>query len=297
MLLGAARSANRKAIPPSPAALPFIGGRLRGSAMRNDFYVYVHSRSTDGRPFYVGKGSGKRATIYAPSKRNPFWQNVAQKHGVDCEIVASGMQEDAAFELESFLIAELRSHGIRLTNLTDGGDGPSGYVMPPENRRHLSLKLKGNMPEGHGKWMSEVNRARHSDPEYRARVYPKLRGQKRTEKTRMLLKELATGRKQSPEAIEKTRQAVIKRHADPEFIKVMKSASPNSKEVSCSNGMIFRNGHDAAEWLRSNGHPKAAASPISKCARGKCNSAYGFSWEYTGKTGKLNVEDYEKCQK
>lgn len=287
-----ARLADRKAITPSPAVIFFQGCRLRGSAMRNDFYVYVHHRKTDNRPFYVGKGSKDRAKVYAPTKRNPFWHNVMRKHGVTCEIVARNLNEDDAFELEMFLIAELRDSGLKLVNLTDGGEGSSGSVRTSEQRAVISKKLKGNMPEGHGKWMSRVNKDRHSDPEYGKRVYPKLRGQKRSNKTREILSKLATGRKLNPDVKKKTVDAIIARHSDPEFLKVLKSASPYSKEIECSNGMIFRNGHDAAEWLRLNGYSKAAASPISRCARGKCETAYGLKWTYTGKTGKLKVEDY-----
>ena len=48
-----------------------------------NFYVYQHRRADDGGIFYVGKGKGKRAGERA--KRNPFWKNIAAKHGVIAE--------------------------------------------------------------------------------------------------------------------------------------------------------------------------------------------------------------------
>jgi len=179
-----------------------------------------------------------------------------------------------------------------LTDMTDGGEGTAGLALTESQKRHLSEKMKGNMPKGHGKWMSRVNKERHADPEYGKTVYPKLRGQKRSAKTRALLSKLATGRKLSPEARKKTFDALIERNANPKFIQKLKGASPTSKEVACSNGMVFRNGQDAAAWLKSNGWPKAAATTISRCATGKATTAYGLKWDYTGKAGKLKVEDY-----
>lgn len=37
---------------------------------------------------------------------------------------------------------------------------------------------------------------------------------------------------------------------------------------------------DAADWLKDNGHPKAAASHICDCCLEKLVRAYGFTWKY-----------------
>lgn len=50
---------------------------------------------------------------------------------------------DALASAERRWIAELRAHGHRLLNLTDGGDAPTGYVWTAEQRRAASLRNRG----------------------------------------------------------------------------------------------------------------------------------------------------------
>jgi hypothetical protein len=95
--------------------------------MVNDFYVYEHWRHDTGACFYVGKGRGRRARS---NKRNPHHANVVAKlraAGLEYEvkIVASELVEENAFALEKTRIELWRTLGVRLTNLTDGGDGPT----------------------------------------------------------------------------------------------------------------------------------------------------------------------------
>lgn len=98
------------------------------------FYVYVHRRASDGRVFYVGKGTGRRA--WALNGRNKHWHNIVAKHGCSVEIAQYGMQEWWAFELERDLIS---SYGREsLCNLTDGGDGASGAKRSIEVRKRMS---------------------------------------------------------------------------------------------------------------------------------------------------------------
>ena len=102
------------------------------------FYVYLHLRETDGKPFYVGKGCRRRA--YETHGRSQYWQRVKNKHGRIVKILFANLEESLALELEKEIIATLRNDGYTLCNLTDGGEGTSGYVMPEERR--LSLKDK-----------------------------------------------------------------------------------------------------------------------------------------------------------
>ena len=107
------------------------------------FYAYVHAKPNPmsvADIFYVGKGKGKRARLVA----NRGTSNRHYKHtvaAIGAENVAVGIiecsSEAIAFELERGLIKCLRRSGVRLTNLTDGGEGSSGYVPRPETRQKI----------------------------------------------------------------------------------------------------------------------------------------------------------------
>jgi len=114
------------------------------------FYVYVLFRA-DGRPCYVGKGSGKRTKDhFRMGKRhyNLRLANIFAKHereglSVREEIRAKNLTEAEAFDLERSLIAQ---HGRAdlgmgcLANLTDGGEGS---LIGEDARRKISRANKG----------------------------------------------------------------------------------------------------------------------------------------------------------
>lgn len=66
--------------------------------MSNDFYIYVHYRLSDNKPFYVGKGKELRA--YSKKNRNQYWQNIVDKCGYRVEIVFENLDEETAFQCE-----------------------------------------------------------------------------------------------------------------------------------------------------------------------------------------------------
>ena len=109
--------------------------------MENIFYVYLHRRKTDNKVFYVGKGKGNRANFF--HNRSKWWNNTAERHGVVVEIVFDNLTEQEAFQCEIDAIAEFRYFGHPLVNLTDGGEGVSGYVMSEETRKRVSEAKKG----------------------------------------------------------------------------------------------------------------------------------------------------------
>lgn len=97
------------------------------------FYVYVHRRKTDGRVFYVGKGKGNRAWS---NQRNRYWHNIVGKHGVVVKVIARFSNEECAFSMERALI---KFYGRKnLCNMTDGGDGMSGYIHSVNSKMIIS---------------------------------------------------------------------------------------------------------------------------------------------------------------
>jgi hypothetical protein len=155
-----------------PSVLPDAGGK--------QFYAYIHAKP-DGTPFYVGKGNGRRLNMF--HRRNQHHKNIVAKYGrrniligrLDCS------DEGTAFDLEIGLIKCAKRMGVELTNLTDGGHGPSGLIVTPEQRAKISATLMGRSGTP---W----------SPEQRAKF-----------------KAATTGRKRTPEQVEKMREVAKKR--------------------------------------------------------------------------------------
>lgn len=107
-----------------------------------DYYVYEHLRADTGAPFYVGKGKGARCK--STQGRNTYWRNVVRKCGppVIRQVVA-GLDEELAHLVEMELIAKHRALGTRLTNMTDGGEGMSGYLWTKEAALQRASALRG----------------------------------------------------------------------------------------------------------------------------------------------------------
>lgn len=110
--------------------------------MAADFYVYEHARGDTCAVFYVGKGSGDRCK--SKQGRNKWWRNIVQKVGPPTiRIVARGLDEDLAHLVEMERIDQHRLLGTRLTNMTDGGEGMSGYKCSAESIQKRVAKVKG----------------------------------------------------------------------------------------------------------------------------------------------------------
>lgn len=70
-----------------------------------DFYVYAHKIPKTGEIFYIGKGRMRRA--WAKNGRNPFWKNIALKHGYSVEILIDKLSEEHAYLQEALGIMEI----------------------------------------------------------------------------------------------------------------------------------------------------------------------------------------------
>lgn len=172
---------------------------LRG--MRK-FYVYEHWRPDTNVCFWVGKGTGRRARQF---KRNPHYDNIVAKLArlgmcVEVRMVESGLEEHEAFALEQTRITFWRERGDTLANRTSGGEGTSG-------RRHSEEWKATNGKKAKARW---------DNPEYRARVTPKLveaakkrRGISPSAETLKRMSESRKGFKPSEEVRAKVAKALI----------------------------------------------------------------------------------------
>lgn len=119
--------------------------------MPKKFYVYIHRRATDGSVFYVGKGQRNRHE--SKRWRNKHWHNIVSKNGFTSEIITTFSSEICAF---SFEVALIKAYGRKaLCNMTDGGEGMSGWVASAETRKRCSdWQIGRKLSESHKKNIS-----------------------------------------------------------------------------------------------------------------------------------------------
>jgi hypothetical protein len=148
------------------------------------FLAYVHARPETVNQhgiFYVGKGMGKRHLNL--TARNAHHANIIAKYGAKNILIGKleCSSEQIAFDLEIGLIKCLHRNGVRLANMTNGGEGSAGRETLQSTRDKLSIVSKGAV----------------RSPEYRSKISKTL-----------------TGRKLSTERIEKGRQSQLgKKHS------------------------------------------------------------------------------------
>lgn len=237
----------------------------------SEFYVYLHVRESNGVPFYVGKGRGKRA--WSRKSRNSYWNNVVSKNGLEVYILAENLTEKEAFEFE---IATIEMLGLEnLTNMTLGGDGSPGLSPSKETRNKISLANRNPSPEirarksaaATGRVLSAASRAKLSESkrnisdETRKKMSAGRKSWSFTEETKIKMRAVISGRKLTEEWKRKIGEA-------------------GKKPIQTLCGLNFDSCKSAAEWLHTMGHDRAASSSIIKCAKGKTNSAYGYVWRY-----------------
>lgn len=200
----------------------------------NNYYVYRHIRLDSNTPFYVGKGKENRA--YS-KQRNKYWHRITSKTGFEVEIFISNLTEEQAFNKEKEFIKLYRDYGYKLANLTDGGDGLSGWSPSNETREKISrgnsnkpkseshrkamsdarkgMKLseqhRHNIAEGNkGKKMSRVSTEKAQQTMKQLRLQPgyihSMEGKKHSEETKMKMSNASKGRKKQPRSDEYKRK-------------------------------------------------------------------------------------------
>lgn len=105
----------------------------------NGFYVYI-LKKPNGDVFYIGKGKGKRAFDFSPSRRTKYFLNIIKKYGRENILIEQYpcMYEKEAFELEKALINIHRNFlGKKLANFTSGGEGRAGIKASPKQLEAL----------------------------------------------------------------------------------------------------------------------------------------------------------------
>lgn len=172
--------------------------------MDNKFYIYFHINPIKNEIFYVGKGYNNRAFFL--HNRNNFWKNYVKKYGKPIIIIVKkDISEKYAFALEKVYIKLIgrRDLGLGpLVNLTDGGEGPSGYKHSEEIINKLSKNSKGNIN------MLGKNHTDNTKRKISETLKSKNLSNKHTEETKKKMSESAIGKKCSEETKKKISESL-----------------------------------------------------------------------------------------
>lgn len=133
--------------------------------------------------FYVGKGSCRRAR--SVKHRNKYHASIVSKHGEDNILIGTleCSNEQTAFELEKGLIKCLTRSGVKLANMTIGGEGASGNKGSEKQRQHMILLNQFLTPDDR-----KYNRSKEplDTNERRAKTMKKVHAERsESEKTRL----------------------------------------------------------------------------------------------------------------
>jgi hypothetical protein len=176
----------------------------------------------DYEPIYIGKGKPNRPqrhlTLYK-TNNNRFYSKLQSiiESGLTPEykIIKSDLTEEKSFEYEKYfieLIGRIENNGT-LTNLTNGGEGMSGFKFTNESKLNRSQNFKGVLNPMFGKSHSEetiskISKSKIGKPSNRkGETHNDLSKQKMSEKGKERIgeKNPMFGKKHKEESIEKMR--------------------------------------------------------------------------------------------
>jgi len=142
--------------------------------------VYTLSRASDLEVRYIGiskyETAEKRFKIHARASKHgvvyPIYDWMRKYDDVTATTVATNLSWEEACKIEIKMIAEYRSiKNNRLLNLSDGGQGPSGYKHSEESLHRLSTALKGrSLTDEHRRNISAGQTGRAKTSEHRKNI-------------------------------------------------------------------------------------------------------------------------------
>lgn len=153
--------------------------------MNNIFYTYeLCSSITPWLPFYIGKGKEKRMYRHQYDAlkgkcKNKHLQNKILKILKEGNTICyhkfnDNVSEEDAFKCEEIAIATFRSAGIKLCNMTDGGEGgiPNEKIRNKMIKNHANRNGKNNGMFGKIPW----NKNKHLSKAHSENLSKSLKG-------------------------------------------------------------------------------------------------------------------------
>jgi len=284
----------------------YLDPRRSGKFVYGDFEF-------DHEPFYIGKGINRRKRY---GKRNYFFNNKVNKMRlVDKKPIVvnimNKLTEEEAFGLETELIKIIGRANLSegpLTNLTDGGEGVSGYVFPEARKKEYSKKFRGLGNPAYGKhWklndetkekMSIAHKGKKFTNEHKRNLSKASMGKNGTmvgrshsEETKRKISEILMGQKRSDETKIKMSKAAKERYRDaknhPMFGR--KHTDETKKKIS-----ISRSG--GSSWNMGKKTPDVTKKKISETLKGNIPWNKGLNKEQMLQKRGLNEAAYNRKQ-
>jgi hypothetical protein len=163
--------------------------------LMNNFYTYAYLRKNK-TPYYIGKGRKRRA--YAPHGKVP----IPPKDRI--LFLKINLSEAEAFKHERYMIAVFGRKDLGtgiLLNLTDGGEGHSGFIQTKESKEKRTKKLRGvKRPEYIGKKISIVKTGVPLSEEHKKSISNTLKGHVQSQETKAKRNASLRGKQRSLEA-------------------------------------------------------------------------------------------------
>lgn len=186
----------------------------------------------DSIPFYIGKGKKNRYKVSEhmnKSSSNNFLKNKIRKVGtnnIKIQFLHKNISEEESFQFEIFYIELYGRRDLgtgALCNLTNGGEGNSGYIMSDETKQKLS----------------DLNRGRIVSDETRQKLVAASKGHIVSDETRQKMRDTQKGRTHSDETKRKISKGMNgKNLGKPAWNKGKKIGPPSDKtKQKISKGM------------------------------------------------------------
>lgn len=134
------------------------------------YYLYRHIRLDKNEPFYIGIGTKSKKGCYDRSYskygRNPIWKKIINKTEFVIEILMESNNKTFIKQKEVEFIKLygkiIDKTGI-LANMSNGGDGSSGYTMSNTQREKISISKKGSKGYWKGKKLLDSAKVKMSN--------------------------------------------------------------------------------------------------------------------------------------
>lgn len=223
--------------------------------------VYIHINKINDK-VYIGVAKGKPEKRwgkngYGYSRTQPVFANAIKKYtwdGFKHEILATDLTQQEAWDMEIKLIAQYKSNCKRYKkpsfgyNMTDGGDGSSGFKHTNETKQKLS-EIRSNPSEVTRRRMSESAKERCTD-DWRESTSQLQSGSKRPQCSNPCTEDV------KQKISQKNSKAVYQKTLNGEIIAEFNSQSQAEKITGV---------HQVSIW---------------RCCNKKVKSAGGFLWDY-----------------